>query len=49
MLVAQPKKVADKVKKFRANEGGMAMKKPMNEGMKALKERSTRCSQKDGL
>ena len=30
-FVAQPKKVADKVKKFRANEGGMAMKKPMNE------------------
>jgi len=27
-FVAQPKKVAEKVRKFRAAEGGMAMKKP---------------------
>ena len=37
-FVKQPKKIAEKTAKFRANEGGMTpMKKPMNEGMKALK------------
>ena len=41
-FVAQPKKIADKVRKFRANEGGMAMKKPMNEGMKHLKKQHQR-------
>ena len=46
--VAQPKKVADKVKKFRANEGGMAMKKPMNEGMKALKKEAPDVAKKMG-
>ena len=47
-FVAQPKKVADKVKKFRANEGGMAMKKPMNEGMKALKKEAPEVAKKMG-
>ena len=38
-FVKQPKKIAEKTAKFRANEGGMTpMKKPMNEGMKALKK-----------
>jgi len=47
-FVAQPKKVADKVKKFRANEGGIAMKKPMNEGMKALKKEAPDVAKKMG-
>ena len=47
-FVAQPKKVADKVKKFRANEGGIAMKKPMNEGMKALKKEAPEVAKKMG-
>ena len=47
-FVAQPKKVADKVKKVRANEGGMAMKKPMNEGMKALKKEAPDVAKKMG-
>ena len=35
----QPKKIAEKTAKFRANEGGMTpMKKSMNEGMEALKK-----------
>jgi hypothetical protein len=38
-FVKQPKKIAEKTAKFRANEGGMTpMKKPMNEGMEALKK-----------
>ena len=44
----QPKKIADKVRKFRANEGGMAMKKPMNEGMKALKKAAPEVAKKMG-
>ena len=49
-FVAQPKKVADKVKKFRAAEGGMAMngKKPMNAGMKALKKAAPAVAKKMG-
>ena len=47
-FVAQPKKIADKVKKFRANEGGIAMKKPMNEGMKALKKEAPEVAKKMG-
>jgi len=47
-FVAQPKKIADKVRKFRANEGGMAMKKPMNEGMKALKKAAPEVAKKMG-
>ena len=47
-FVAQPKKVADKGKKFRANEGGIAMKKPMNEGMKALKKEAPDVAKKMG-
>jgi len=38
-FVKQPKKIAEKTAKFRANEGGMTpMKKSMNEGMEALKK-----------
>jgi len=47
-FVAQPKKIADKVRKFRANEGGMAMKKPMNDGMKALKKAAPEVAKKMG-
>ena len=49
-FVAQPKKVADKVKKFRAAEGGMAMngQKPMNAGMKALKKKAPAVAKKMG-
>ena len=47
-FVAQPKKVAEKVKRFRAAEGGAVMKKPMNEGMKALKKASPAVAKKMG-
>ena len=47
-FVAQPKKIADKVRKFRANEGGVAMKKPMNAGMKALKKAAPGVAKKMG-
>ena len=47
-FVAQPKKIADKVRKFRANEGGVAMKKPMNAGMKALKKAAPEVAKKMG-
>ena len=48
-FVKQPKKVAEKVKKFRAAEGGMAMgKKPMNKGMAALKKAAPEVAKKMG-
>ena len=47
-FVAQPKKVAEKVKRFRAAEGGAVMKKPMNEGMKALKKAAPAVAKKMG-
>ena len=48
-FVAQPKGVAEKVKKFRASEGGIAMnKKPMNEGMQALKKAAPEVAKKMG-
>ena len=47
-FVAQPKKVAEKVKRFRAAEGGAVMKKPMNEGMKALKKAEPEVAKKMG-
>ena len=48
-FVAQPKKVAEKVKRFRASEGGAVMnKKPMNEGMKALKKAAPAVAKKMG-
>ena len=49
-FVAQPKKIADKVRKFRAAEGGMAMNgnKPMNAGMKALKKKAPAVAKKMG-
>ena len=47
-FVAQPKSVANKVKKFRANEGGLTMKKEMNPGMKALKKKAPAVAKKMG-
>ena len=47
-FVAQPKKVAEKVKRFRAAEGGAVMKKPMNERMKALKKAAPAVAKKMG-
>ena len=47
-FVKQPKEIADKVRKFRANEGGVAVKKPMNAGMKALKKAAPGVAKKMG-
>lgn len=47
-FVKQPKKIAEKTAKFRASEGGVAMKKPMNEGMKALKKEAPEVAKKIG-
>ena len=48
-FVKQPKSIANKTRKFRANEGGIAMnKKPMNEGMKALKKAAPDVAKKMG-
>ena len=48
-FVKQPKKIAEKTTKFRANEGGMTpMKKPMNEGMKALKKEAPAVAKRMG-
>ena len=48
-FVKQPKKIAEKTAKFRANEGGMTpMKKPMNEGMKALKKEAPAVAKRMG-
>ena len=46
-FVKQPKKIAEKTAKFRANEGGMASK-PMNAGMKALKKAAPAVAKKMG-
>jgi len=46
-FVAQPKKVADKVKKFRASEGGIAMKTP-GPNQKGLKKLPTKVRNKMG-
>lgn len=47
-FVAQPKSIANKVKKFRANNGGLAMNKEMNAGMKALKKKAPAVAKKMG-
>jgi len=47
-FVAQPKKIAEKVKPFRANKGTAVMKKPMNAGMKALKKEAPAVAKKMG-
>jgi hypothetical protein len=59
-FVKQPKKIAEKTAKFRANEGGVVMKKkmaykdggevnkPMSKGMKALKKRAPAVAKKMG-
>lgn len=47
-FVKQPKKIADKVKPFRAAEGALMNKKPMNEGMKALKKEAPEVAKKMG-
>ena len=47
-FVAQPEKIAKKVKPFRANKGTLAMKKPMNAGMKALKKEAPEVAKKMG-
>ena len=46
-FVAQPEKIAKKVKPFRAAKGGVAMKK-MNPGMKALKAAAPEVAKKMG-
>lgn len=43
-FVKQPKKIAEKTAKFRANEGGLAM----NKGMKALKKEAPEVAKKMG-
>lgn len=47
-FVKQPKKIADKVKSYRAVAEGGVMKKPMNEGMKALKKEAPDVAKKMG-
>ena len=47
-FVKQPKSIAEKTRKFRAAEGGLAMKKEMNEGMKALKKAAPEVAKKMG-
>ncbi len=48
-FVKQPEKIAEKTAKFRASKGGVAMnKKPMNEGMKALKKEAPEVAKKMG-
>lgn len=59
-FVKQPKKIAEKTAKFRANEGGVVMKKkmgykdggevkkPMSKGMKALKKSAPEVAKKMG-
>ena len=47
-FVKQPKKIANKVKSYRAVAEGGVMKKPMNEGMKALKKEAPDVAKKMG-
>ena len=48
-FVKQPKKIAEKTAKFRANEGGLAMNnKQMNKGIKALKKEAPEVAKKMG-
>lgn len=47
-FVKQPKKIADKVKSYRAVSEGGVMKKPMNPGMKALKKAAPAVAKKMG-
>jgi hypothetical protein len=47
-FVAQPEKIAKKVKPFRASKGTLAMNKPMNAGMKALKKKAPAVAKKMG-
>ena len=47
-FVKQPKGIAEKTRKFRAAHGGLAMKKEMNEGMKALKKAAPEVAKKMG-
>jgi hypothetical protein len=47
-FVKQPKKIAEKVKPFRAAKGTLAMKTPMNAGMKALKKKAPAVAKKMG-
>ena len=47
-FVSQPKGIAEKTRKFRAADGGLAMKKEMNEGMKALKKAAPEVAKKMG-
>ena len=47
-FVKQPKKISEKVKPFRAAKGTLAMKNPMNAGMKALKKKAPAVAKKMG-